>query len=432
MSPADEQPFLNTILARLSDDEPRLVYADWLAANGDPDRAELVRVQIALARLPDDHPRRTELADRHTELHPKVATDWVARLGGLAAGVEFRRGVPDAVTVATDDFLSYGDELFRLAPCVRRVRLTDAAGRVPRLARCPTLARVRELDLFGADLGNAGVGQLVESAYLGGLDALDLGFNGLDFAGVRALARASTLPNLRELALNDNRQVTGEAVSALADSPFFAGLRALDLSGNDVNDTGVRALVESRSLTRLTGLKLADNPVGDAGLAVLAGSPLFRRVLARDPRLDLRATGIGPDGAAALARSPALKAAVTLDLTRNFLGDDGVRALLAGPHLDGVRVLRLGQNQITDAGAAAILTALSRLPHLRRLDVSGNRLTRLGIEMLLGVRHTRPLEVEADGNIHQVQPCRLGDVVREMFDGGVDDLRRRITHPRRR
>jgi len=56
----------------------------------------------------------------------------------------------------------------------------------------------------------------VQSPYLGGLDALDLGFNGLDAAGVRALARASTLPNLKELALNDNRQITGDAVRLVA------------------------------------------------------------------------------------------------------------------------------------------------------------------------------------------------------------------------
>jgi uncharacterized protein (TIGR02996 family) len=425
MSPADEQPFLDAILARYQDDGPRLVYADWLDENDDPDRAELVRVQVALARLPDDHPRRTELADRQTELHHKVADVWTARLGGLAAGVEFRRGVLDSVTVVADDFLSYGDELFRLAPAVRRVRLTDAAGLMPKLIHCPTLARVRELDLFGNDLGNDGVSLLVQSAYLGGLDALDLGFNGLDFAGVRVLARASTLPNLRGLALNDNKQITGDAVRLLADSPFFAGLRALDLSGNDISDAGVRAVVESRSFDRLVGLKLAENHIGDAGVAVLVGSALFRRMLARDPRVDLRADHVGPAGAAVLARAPAMAPAEAVDLTRNFLADAGVEALLGGPHLAGVRVLRLGQNQVTDAGATALATALPRFPRLRRLDVSGNRLTRRGIEQLTAAGAGRPLEIDTDGNIHQVPPVAVGEVV----DGALADLKRRITHP---
>jgi uncharacterized protein (TIGR02996 family) len=375
MSPADEQPFLDAILARYPDDGPRLVYADWLDENGDPDRAELVRVQLALARLPDDHPRRTELADRQTELHETVADAWTARLGGLAAGVEFRRGVPDAVTVGAEEFLAHGDELFRLAPVVRRVRLTDVARAMPRLIDCPTLARVRELDLFGNDLGNGGVELLVRSAYLGGLNALDLGFNGLDLAGVRALARASTLPNLWDLALNDNRQLTGDAVRLLADSPFLAGLRSLDLSGNDVHDAGVRALVESRSLSRLAGLKLTDNPIGDSGVSALAGSGLFRRMLAREPQIDLRATGVGPAGAAVLAR------------------------------------------------------ALPRFARLRRLDVSGNRLTRRGLDQLRASGRDRSLEIEADGNIHPLPPVPIGDVVPGVLDGALADLRRRITHP---
>ena len=37
-------------------DLPRLVYADWLDDHGSPDRAELIRVQIELAGLPEEPP----------------------------------------------------------------------------------------------------------------------------------------------------------------------------------------------------------------------------------------------------------------------------------------------------------------------------------------------------------------------------------------
>jgi uncharacterized protein (TIGR02996 family) len=37
---------LRTLLERPDDDAPRLVYADWLDENGEPDRAEFIRVQI--------------------------------------------------------------------------------------------------------------------------------------------------------------------------------------------------------------------------------------------------------------------------------------------------------------------------------------------------------------------------------------------------
>jgi uncharacterized protein (TIGR02996 family) len=43
---------LNTILAAPADDAPRLVYADWVDENGEPELAEFIRVQCELARLP--------------------------------------------------------------------------------------------------------------------------------------------------------------------------------------------------------------------------------------------------------------------------------------------------------------------------------------------------------------------------------------------
>ena len=60
----DEQPFLDAVFAQYHDDGPRLIYADFLEDAGDPARAELVRLQLALARMPDEHPRRPELANR--------------------------------------------------------------------------------------------------------------------------------------------------------------------------------------------------------------------------------------------------------------------------------------------------------------------------------------------------------------------------------
>ena len=53
---ATDTAFLRTILASPEDDAPRLVYADWLDENGDPDRAEFIRLQIRLGRTDPHHP----------------------------------------------------------------------------------------------------------------------------------------------------------------------------------------------------------------------------------------------------------------------------------------------------------------------------------------------------------------------------------------
>jgi uncharacterized protein (TIGR02996 family) len=51
MNHPDWPAFLNAIVAEPDEDTPRLVAADFLDENGNPDRAAFIRVQIALARL---------------------------------------------------------------------------------------------------------------------------------------------------------------------------------------------------------------------------------------------------------------------------------------------------------------------------------------------------------------------------------------------
>jgi len=65
---SDESALLAAIRAAPEDDAPRLVYADWLDEHGQPERAEFIRVQVALARHDDPALRRREaeiLAARH-------------------------------------------------------------------------------------------------------------------------------------------------------------------------------------------------------------------------------------------------------------------------------------------------------------------------------------------------------------------------------
>lgn len=431
----DEQPFLDAVFARYHDDGPRLVYADYLEDAGDPERAELVRVQLALARMADDHPRRPELIDREAELIAAHRPRWTAHLRDLPIGGNFRRGVLDSVSVDAAALLERGDELFRRVP-IRHLRLQDAAELMPKLARCPLLAAVRELDLCANDLGNDGVNLLARSAYLKNLEALHLGLNGIGDAGVAALARSSGLPALTSLALNDNEQVAADGVKALAESPFFAGLTALDVSGNDVTDAGVRAVVGSRSLTRLHTLRLKGNPIGDAGAAMLARSPLLAHLLARSPRLELRKCGIGPAGAAALVASPSVGRCVTLDLSENYLGHPGFAAVVASPLLGNLRALKVARNQIPDAAVFGLREVLPGfLARLRLLDLSDNRLTNSGIGVLRTARGDRPLNLEVSGNVQTPiggeAPVPVGDVVPGILDevAAAAALRRRVTYP---
>lgn len=434
----DERPFLDAVFERYSDDRPRLVYADFLDDSDEPERAELIRVQLALSRLGDDDPRRPALSDRQAELLAQNRAAWTAHLAGLVLSVDFRRGIPDSASVDAATFLARGGELFdRLR--VRRLRLLDAGDLMPKLAQSPLLSRVSELDLCGADVGNDGLALLSRSPHLKHLDALDLGFNALDDAGIEALSRSSLLPNLTTISLNDNDRISSDGLRALADSPFFAGLTALDVSGNDINDLGVRAVVASKSMARLQTFRVHNNPIGDAGAAALASSPLLERMTKADGNLVLRGCAIGPTGGEALAASPALRNCTALDLSDNYLGDRGVCALLTSPHIGALKSLKLVRNLLTDAGVSAgrdLFDAL--LGHVQTLDLSGNRLTRVGQSILSALPAYRSERVNVTGNVQAPAagdaPVAVSDLVPGLLDGVAEAarLKRLVAHPRYR
>ena len=395
----DDAPFLRAILAAYRDDGPRLLYADYLEESPDPAdqaRGEFIRLQLALAKLSDDHPRRKELTAKQNSLWQSHQGAWTSHLYGLAAGFQFRRGLLDAVSVDAAMFLAKGEELFRRAP-IRRVKLNDAGRHIAKLGTCPHLGRVRELDLCGNDLGNGGLNVLLRSPHLGRVESLDISYNGIDEAGAGRLAESLLLPQLRALRINGNSEIGSAGLAALAESPGFAGVRFLDISGSDIDDKGIAALVRSEHAVRLHTLILHGNHIGDDGLAVLATSELLSRLLAHEPRLDLRQNQIGAAGLKKLLESPRILPVVALDLAGNSLGDGGAHALATSAFLPKLRRLALAQNRMGNFGAIALAHS-PLMERLAFLDVSSNALTQEGIDALWTHRKDLSAVVEYAGN----------------------------------
>src|SRR5689334_5073625 len=90
MSEADA--LLAAICEAPQDDAPRLVYADWLEEYGDPNRADFIRGQIALAAMDEDDPAFADLAGRLQALERANVSRWRK---GLPGGMN----VPSAKTV---------------------------------------------------------------------------------------------------------------------------------------------------------------------------------------------------------------------------------------------------------------------------------------------------------------------------------------------
>ena len=423
LSMSADAAFLAPILARPHDDGPRLIYADYLDESDRPiDRAkaDLIRTQCALARLVPGHPRALELSARQANLILAYQAAWTAPLDDLAVGFEFRRGLLEGVFVEARTFVARGDELFRFAP-VRRVRVIDAAEHVEELAWCPHLARVRELDLCGRDLGPGGLNALLRSPYLGGVRELDLSFNALTDAAAANLARCVGLARLQRLSLSGNASLGCTGAKAVAAAGWFAKLTALDISENRVRAGGMRSLVEAAAAGRLQSLKAFANPLTDAAVTHLAGSPLWPRLVGRSGTVNLRHCDLGPDAAEALGAADGSRGVTALNLSGNHLGDGGIVALVTGPRWHGLKRLHVARNGVGDAGARSLgYSTLMR--HLRLLDVSGNRITQAGVDVLW--RHRRDFRVQLDtgGNFASDRTPEAGATLPESIEsviGGV-------------
>jgi uncharacterized protein (TIGR02996 family) len=258
MPPPGHEPFLAAIIASPDDDLPRLVYADWLDENGDPARAEFIRVQCELAglglewvsattRVPrrgdtDRSERVNALLRRHHELWHVHWPGWRAELPKCPGTIlRFSRGFAGWADVThTGGIMKDGQRLFAVAP-VSWLSFRD----------CPATM----------------VCTPIESASW--------------FAGVRKLSVAWRTPD----------DADGDRIAeALAASQHAGGLRELYLSRADLSDRGVIDLARSGCLGRLVRADLSYNRIGNKGAEVLAESlspdKLVSLDLTRCPMLD--------------------------------------------------------------------------------------------------------------------------------------------------
>jgi uncharacterized protein (TIGR02996 family) len=322
MTATKQQHFVHTIIEQADDDGPRLVFADWLEEHGDPERADFIRVQCALAR---GEAHAEMLRKRERELLAANELRWTAPLHGMVQRARFVRGFAERLTLMTEAFLTHATTLFRLTP-VRHVILTEVGNHLPRLADLPDLGRVRTLEF--RTFGGKNIGKLVRSPHLGQLTSLILRSGDVDDSGAALLANAPTLAQLTRLDLY--ACALGPAgIRALVASPHLAGLTDLVLGDwEEIGDAGAEALADQDSrLSRLSRLHVSFAQIGDAGAAALAAAP----TLAGLRRLDLGYNYIGVAGARALADSPHLQSLTHLGLRGNAIGGSTRRTLTARP-----------------------------------------------------------------------------------------------------
>jgi uncharacterized protein (TIGR02996 family) len=106
----ERKALLAAVCASPEDDTPRLVFADWLDENGEPERAEFIRVQVDFAALLRSAASGTEQPGRRArDLWIQHGKAWQQELPQIKGVVwhdgMFSRGFVERVTVASDTVL---------------------------------------------------------------------------------------------------------------------------------------------------------------------------------------------------------------------------------------------------------------------------------------------------------------------------------------
>ena len=240
---------------------------------------------------------------------------------------------------------------------------------------------LRDLDLSGNLIGDAGVSELAQVAGLGALrtlEVINLARNAIGDEAMRALARAfsgdaRTLAACRTLDLSDNyltdasmRDITG----ACGNSGALKRLRTLRLNTNHFSDDVLASLSAVRSsggMNELREIELSNNQVGDEPIRKGLLAPLLIKAKpgdrAKDHRISLLAT------------------LETLKLNNNGITNAGLSAFSEACKRTGhplqLKTLWMGCNEIADLGVYALVAACQEgaLPKLESLLLYSNDLS---------------------------------------------------------
>lgn len=329
------------------------------------------------------------------------------------AAARARVGAMAGATVAVD---AAGD--------LTEIVIPDGSGlTVDDVARFGRLTGLRKLHVMNCrEFDDAMVGAL---AGLRGLTSLAITNSGIGDAAVETIA--ASFPELVEVDLSSNTNLTGAAMKAIATLPKLERLTLVQTRFNDLNfrrlakltalevvdlrgnmEAGDMTLEALGKLPRLRALKHRSSVVTDEGIAALAESPALESLLAQDfaitnaagahlaalPDLSsleiFRCQGFGTEGVLALAPLKKLTRLTLRDLPE--MGDEGLAVLADLPALS-----RLALHELASVGDAG-LAHLGAAKGLEVLDIwSVPKMTDAAVAVLAGLPNLRELSIRETG-----------------------------------
>lgn len=206
-----ERVFLEEIRQNRQCDEPRLIYADWLEEEGRNERAELIRLECEIVRLPKQSNEFYDLQKRISRLSSHLNSELyqpLKKIAGVRAW-QTTRGFVESATYnpKSGDGFANVQTLLTHFPTINTVRLINLASRFADFRAC--------------------------HAWVKHLDCLDISRNLLGAYRVRELAACDGLSKIKELNLRLN-DAGPTGTSAIFHSPQLECLEHIELNSSDL------------------------------------------------------------------------------------------------------------------------------------------------------------------------------------------------------
>ncbi len=396
----NREDFLQAIAESPDEDAIRLVFADWLEENGDPDRAEFIRLQCEIEMMDMFTSGRRRLLQREWLLVCYFSEKWIRddRLhfsrNGYAVRLDsrrgnlFRRGFPDVLCFNTPQkFFAAAPRVFPRRPIANIEFLTVYSHAWD---QDPWFENTRRFIIGRAKGTNYGheqphgtdfpdpeeFRQVVNSPWFSRLKSFTLNDIYCDHQCLRVLSSSSGAQNLRGLDLAESYSIKGDVWGALVEGLGLTNLESLRVDECELDESGLHALVNSSAFPNLRRLSYechggrTDYHLGTEGVRIICES----NGLPNLQELNLNYQRGGAEGLRLLAQWPGLARITRLELSNFHLQaywvaetdedlEYGWNAFVHSPYWGNLREL------VVSGGGLEELEALLDGPNLRTLRV---------------------------------------------------------------
>lgn len=355
--------FVQAIIEEPSNDDHRLILADYLEERDDP-RSELIRLQFEMKATSKLDPKWSRLRSRELKLlreHGGFGT--APKIGRI---LSWHGGFVDEIETTVAQLVDNSEELIGKTT-VQAVQLKATSKRFKKVFESPHLSRLKKLTFKNNHIANDEMCEFLRLETLGNLRELSINIGELGDSPAVTISKMEHFSGLETLSLNGYSVGTGSA-RAIAGCSHLGKLRELAI-GHSVADEGLRAIADSAHLKHLVRLELFGGFSAE-GIAELRNGP-FAQSLSK--LVISSSLSFGPRGVA--DPFPNLK---SLELDSGLSND--VLVQIADQYRN-LEELNLAGNLLNDLGIKALAES-ELLSSLRKLVLTGNEVTTQGVNLL--------------------------------------------------